>query len=53
MLREVFYNHGGANGESGDVLCPRLLSPEGAYGLVLDEKALREENGFKYSLGLM
>jgi|EP01043_Picozoa_sp_COSAG02_P060236 hypothetical protein len=53
MLREVFYKPGGPNSASGDVLCPRLLTPEGSYGLVLDEQALRAEKGFNYALGLM
>lgn len=33
--------------------CGRLLNPEGSYALVLDEKALRADGGFNYSLGLM
>ena len=53
MLREVFYKRSGANGTNNDVLCPRLLSPDGTYELVLDETAQRLEEGFKYSLGLM
>ena len=53
MLREVFYKKSKTKGMSGDVLCPRLLSPNGVYELVLDEKALRMELGFKYSLGQM
>ena len=52
MLREVFYKAGGPNTATGDVLCPRLLDPEGSYRLVLDDDALRAENGFTYSLGL-
>jgi hypothetical protein len=53
MLREVFYKDGGPSSAKGEVLCPRLLTPEGSYELVLDEQALRAESGFNYSLGLM
>jgi hypothetical protein len=50
MLREVFYKPG-ANGMTGEVLCPRLLNPEGSFALVLDEAALRNDAGFNYSMG--
>ena len=52
MLREVFYKPG-TSGMTGDVLCPRLLNPEGSFALVLDEEALRNDKGFNYSMGLV